>query len=135
MFRAAILSDMEEGRKGEMFVKDLDEKTLSTVIHFVYLSELVMSDDQDLQTLILAADLYDLPGLRTLLCLKMDKKDLSGEIVADLLISADRHDARDLREVAFKKIRAKRELCKEEGFMEKMKEANPIVMIDLFNNL
>ena len=93
MFRAAILSDMVEGRKGEMFVKDFDEKTLSTVIHFVYLSELEMSDDQDVQKLILAADMYDLPGLRALLCLKMDKKDLSGEILADLLISANRHGA------------------------------------------
>ena len=135
MFRAAILFDMEEGMKEEMFVKDFDEKTLSTVIHFVYLSELEMTDDQDVQKLILAADMYDLPGLRALLCLKMDKKDLSGEILADLLISANRHGAKDLREVAYKKIRAKRELCKEEGFRKKMKKADQSIMIDLFNDL
>merc|ERR1711962_528493 len=107
-----------------MFVQDIDEKTLSTVIHFVYLSELEMSDDQDVQNLILAADMYDLPGLNALLSLKMDKKDLSGEAIADLLISADRHGAKDLREVAYNKIRAKRELCKEEGFSKKMKKAD-----------
>ena len=135
MFRAAILSDMVEGRKGEMFVKDFDEKTLSTVIHFVYLSELEMTDDQDVQNLVLASDMHDLPGLRALLCLKMDKKDLSGEILADLLISANRHGAKDLREVAYKKIRAKRELCKGEGFRKKMKRADQSIMIDLFNDL
>ena len=135
MFRAAILSDMEEGRRGEMFVKDLDEKTLSTVIHFVYLSELVMSDDQDLQKLILAADMYDLPGLNALLCLEMDKKDISGEAVANLLISAERHGAKGLRDLAYKKIKAKRELCEEEGFRQKMKKADPSIMIDLFNAL
>ena len=133
MFRAAILSDMVEGRKGEMFVKDFDEKTLSTVIHFVYLSELEMTDDHDVQNLVLAADMYDLPGLRALLCLKMDKKDLSGEILADLLISANRHGAKDLREVVYKKIRAKRELCKEEGFRKKMKKIDQSIMI--FNDL
>ena len=78
---------------------DMDEKTLATVIHFVYLSELKMSDDQDIQMLMVAADMYDLSGLRALLCTKLDKKDLPGEIIADLLISAHRHGAEDLREL------------------------------------
>jgi len=134
VFRAAILSDIEEGREGVMLM-DLDEKTLASVIHFVYLSELKMSDDQDIQMLVLAADLYDLTGLRDLLLSKLDKEGFRGETTADLLISAYRHGAKNLRELAFEKIRADRSLCKEEGFVGKMKKADPLIMIDLFNNL
>ena len=135
MFKAGIISDMEEGRKGEMFLQGIDEKILATVINYVYLSELKVSDVQDIQKLVLAADMYDLPGLIRLLCTKLATEDLRGETIADLLISAHRHGAKDLRELAFNKIRANRGLCREEEFEKKMERADQKIMIDLFNNL
>ena len=67
----------------------------------------------------------------------LDQEDLGGEILADLLISGQKHghSLPDLQKLAYKKIRADRGLCKEEGFQKKMKKEDPTIMIDLFNNL
>ena len=59
MFRSTILSDMEEAKKGEIFIPEIDEKTLSSVI---YTGQLEMSEDQNIQQMIYAGDKYDLPG-------------------------------------------------------------------------
>ena len=48
VFRASMLSNMEEGIKAEMFIPDIDEKSLDTVIGFVYTGQLKMSEDIDL---------------------------------------------------------------------------------------
>ena len=40
-------------------------------------------------------------------------------------------DAKDQQEEVYKETRAKRELCKEEGFMEKMENAPSRVLNDL----
>ena len=33
VFRASILTDMQEASKGEIFVKEIGEKSLTTIIH------------------------------------------------------------------------------------------------------
>ena len=57
---------------------------------------------------------------------------MKGERIADLLISAYWHGKEELRELAMERIRANREICREEGFKKRM-EGAPI-MIDLFND-
>ena len=83
-----MLPDMEEGKKGEMFFPDIDEKTLGTIVKYVYTGQLEMAEDQDLQRMIRATDMYDLPRLITLVCNQMREADMKGERMADLLISA-----------------------------------------------
>ena len=35
MFRAMLLSDMKEARKGEVYIEDVDEGTLAAMINFI----------------------------------------------------------------------------------------------------
>ena len=81
-----MLSDMAEGKSGEMFISDFDEKTLGTVVKYVYTGQIEMAEGQDLQMLIQAADMYQLPRLITLVCNQMREADINGERIADLLI-------------------------------------------------
>ena len=130
-----MLSDMEEGRKGEMYIPDMDEKTLDTLIKYVYTDQLEMAEDQDLKTMIHAADMYDLPRLVTLVCKGMRRMDIKGKTIADLLILAHKHGKEELRELAVERIKANREICKEEGFKERMEGAPAIIWIDLLTDL
>ena len=132
MFRATILSDMEEAKKGEIFIPEIDEKTLSSV---VYTGELEMSGDQNIQQMIYAGDKYDLPGFMNIFCSKIREETITGETVADPLISAHRHEKGELREVAMEKIRAQSEVLKEKGFKEGMDQAPSSVFLDLINDL
>jgi len=135
VFRAAMLSDMEEGRKGEMVIGDIDEKTLGSVIKFIYTDQLEVVEDQDLQPLINAADKYDLPRLLILVVRQMKEVDITEEMVADLLISGYKHEKEELKELAYEKIRANREIIKQEGFKEKMNGAPASIWVDLVKNL
>jgi len=135
VFRAAMLSDMEEGRKGEMFVPDMDEKTLGSVIKFIYTDQLEVVEDQDLQMIIHAADKYDLPGLFFLVVSQMKEVDVNGETVAVLLISGYKHEKEELKELAYEKIRANRQIIEQEGFKKKMDGAPSTIWVDLVKNL
>ena len=130
-----MLSDMKEGKQCEMFIPDIDEKTLDTLIKFVYTDQLEMAEDQDLQRMIRATDMYDLPRLITLVCNQMREADMKGERIADLLISAYWHGKEELRELAVERIRANRKICQEKGFRERMEGAPISIMIDLVNDL
>ena len=130
-----MLSDMEEGRKGEMFIEDIDEKTLGLVIKFIYTDQLEMVEGQDLQMIFNAADKYDLPRLFILMVNQMKEVDIKGEMIADLLISGHKHGKDELKEFAFEKIRANREIIEQEGFKEKMDGACSNIWVDLIKNL
>ena len=58
---------MEEARRGEIIIKDIDQKTLGTVIRYIYTGELEISENYDIQMLVRAFDKYDLPGMKQLL--------------------------------------------------------------------
>ena len=83
-----------------------------------------------------AADMYDLPRLVTLVCRQMKELvDIKGETIADLLILAHKHGKEELRELAVERIKANREICKEEGFKERMEGAPATIWIDLLTDL
>ena len=130
-----MLSDMEEGRTGEMFIADIDEKTLGTLIKYVYTGQIEMAEDQDLRMMFNAADKYQLPRLITLVCNQMREADINGKRIADLLIAAYLHGKEELRELAVERIRANRKICQEKGFRERMEGAPISIMIDLVNDL
>ena len=133
-----MISGMEEGRKDEMVIPDIDEETLATLIKYVYTDKLEMTENQDLQKMINAAVNYDLPGLVTLICDQMREKDLKGEKIADLLISAYEHGKKELKELAVERIKANRLICQEEGFKQRMEAvhgAAATMWIDLLKDL
>ena len=105
VFRAVILSDMEEGKKGNMFIPDMDEKTLGTVIVTLFSKQM------------------------------KEVVDIKGETIADLLILAHKHGKEELRELAVERIKADRLVCQEEGFKERMEGAPAAIWIDLLKDL
>ena len=132
-----ILTDMEEASKGELFIEEIDEKTLATIIHFIYTGELELGDDPDIQDLAWAGTKYLLDGFMDLLALHLQKRkeEFPGKMIADLLIAAHRHFSPDLRRIALDKIRINREISNDPGFRMAMKGSNPIILMDLMKDL
>lgn len=138
VFRATILTPMKEADKGEIFVEEIDKKTMATVINFIYTGELELGKDPDIQTLAWAGTKYLLPGFMDLLSLQASGNlngDLKGEMIADLLITAHRHESEDLRMIALDKIRDNKEIFSDQGFRRMMKEADPSILMDLVKDL
>ena len=135
MIRASIFTDMEEAKRGEVFVQEIGEKVLGAIINFIYTGEL-SGDNLDVQMVANMADKYDMPAFMDVLCFKMKTEDIRREFIADLLISADRHDSKDLKNVALDKIRADREIINDKGFRKKLQNTeNKNILFDLFNEL
>ena len=134
VFRANIQTPMQEAAKGEIFIKDVGEKTLGTVINFIYTGELELGEDPDIVELSWIGTQYLLQGFMDLLALQVMKLDLSVEMTADLLIAAQRHEAEDLKKIALGKIRGNWGIFNDPEF-RKVMEAYPVILLDLFNDL
>ena len=65
----------------------------------------------------------------------MRERDIKGDRIADLLISAYKHGKEELRELAVERIKADRLVCQEEGFKERMEGAPAAIWIDLLKDL
>ena len=127
-----LQGDMLEARKGEVIVTDVDSGAFAAMLHYVYTGEL--KEGLDLNSMIYAADKYDLPGLKELLFLKMKPEDVQDKFIPDLLILADKHQAGQLKDLAIEKIRANREILGDEEFKKKL--ANfPHILFDLLQQL
>ena len=85
VFKAAIEKDMSEGRTEEIYIEEVDEKTVEEMIHYVYTGKFTGAD-LNVQMMALVADKYDIPGMMDLLCFQM--KDVEDENIADMLIAA-----------------------------------------------
>jgi len=139
VLRRMILNDREGKAKmgGEILIeeKEIDPETVRAMIHYIYTGELV-GENLNVQKVSYAAGKYDMPGLMDLLCFKMKSKDIPGDFIADMLISADRHDSTDLKNVALDKLRANRDILNDKKFREKLQKAeNKNILFDLFNEL
>ena len=77
-----------------------------------------------------------MPAFMDMLCFKMKSEDIRSEFIADLLIAADRHDSKDLKNVALDKIRTNKEIINDKGFRKKLQNAeNKNILFDLFNEI
>ena len=137
VLRAAILIPMQEASKGEIYDDDVGEKSLAIVIKFIYTGELELGEDPDIQELAWAGTKYLLPGFMDLLCfrLQMRKEELPGQMIADLLVAAHRHEAEDLRKIALTKIRKNREIFEDPGFKEGLEKAPNSILMKVFKDL
>ena len=135
VFRGSILNPMREAIKGEIFVEDICERSMAAIITFIYTGDLELGEDPDILELAWAGTKYLLPGFMDLLAFRLQvKEELSGEMFADLLIAAHRHEAENLRKVALDAIRADREIFNDQGFRKGM-EAYPSILMDVFKDL
>ena len=91
VFRAAAETDMVEGRTKEIYIEEVDQKTIQEMINYVYTGDFTGAD-LNVQMVAWLSDKYDLPGMMSLLCLKMKMKEVvEPENIADLLIAAGNH--------------------------------------------
>ena len=130
-----IFTDMKEAKKGEVYIEDVDEGTLAAMINFIYTGDLP-GDNLNVQMVANMADKYEMPAFMDMLCFKMKSEDIRSEFIADLLIAADRHDSKDLKNVALDKIRTNKEIINDKGFRKKLQNAeNKNILFDLFNEI
>ena len=120
VLRAAITSDMLEAKNSEIFIEDVDEKTVQEMINYIYTGELT-GVDLDIQMVAWVADKYELPGMLDLLCFRMKVDEVEGVHIADMLLAARRHDSLELQQIAMDKLKANKELLSEPAFREKFK--------------
>ena len=99
-----ILNDELEARNDNKIVmREIDPKTLSVMIHYLYTGEL-LEDDLDVQMVAHATVKYEIPGFMDLLCFKMKTEDVQSKYIAGMLIAANRHGSKDLKNLALDKI-------------------------------
>ena len=131
-----ILGNLKEARKNEVFIEDIDAETLAMMITFIYTGDFEVGDDTDVQMVARAADKYDIKGFMELLCFKMKPFTVKNELIADMVITADRYNSKELRDVALNKLRANRDIMNEAGFRQRMMMAeNKNLIFDLFRDL
>ena len=98
------------------------------MIHYIYTGELADAwQDLDIRDMAEAADFYDLPGWMELFCstLKYKNEEVSAVKVAEMIIVGSRYKnsaARKLMVVARNKIRERREITKDQGFRERLRD-------------
>ena len=90
VFRAAVENDMLEARTMEIYIEEVDEKTVQEMIHYIYTGEFT-GKDLNVQSVAWVADKYDLPGMMDLLCFRMIE-DVEEEYIADMLIAAGKQN-------------------------------------------
>ena len=79
---------------------------------------------------------YEIPGFMDLLCFKMKTEDVQSKYITGMLIAADRHGSKDLKNLALDKIRADRRILHDKEFRKRMQEAeDKDLLVDLFNDL
>ena len=137
VFRASILTPMVESERGEIYIQEIGEKALATIIRFIYTGELELGKDPDILELAWAGTKYLLPGFMEILAVRLQsrKEDLSGGMIADLLIAAHRHEAEVLRKIALDKIRGNREIFNDQEFRKALEEAPNSILMDVFKDL
>ena len=105
------------------------------MIHYMYTGELVRDlQDLDILDMVMAADMYDLPGWVKLLG---QSTNMTGEIVADLIIAGSKHEKfKHLKtDAAIWILRGDSLLSSEKGFVEKLRQHDSVVMIELMKVL
>ena len=131
---------MREAIEGEVYIKDIDEETLNTVITFIYTGDFLIHPGQDInvQGLARAADKYNLAGMMELLCFIKLRQEvtINPGIIADLLITAIKHGDKDMRALVLDSIRADRNILNDQEFRERMNQADDLnIAFDLFKDL
>ena len=93
-----------EGKKDEITIAGVNDKTIGSMIEFIYTGEL-SGEDFDLEKLIYLADKFKMEELRDLICFKMVSGEFKKDFIPDMLIAAYRNNSQELKKAAMDKIR------------------------------
>ena len=127
---------MEEAVKGEVFIEDLDEGTLDSLITFIYTGDFKITQDIKVQNMARAGDKYNIPEFAELLVYKLKHEaTIKPETVADILQASNMYSNEKLKEVAMENIRANRSIVNDEDFRKTIDEAGNKLLFDIINDL
>merc|ERR1711962_166881 len=98
--------NMQEAMQSQLRIVDIEPNTLAALLKYLYTGDVDASQSAGL---LVAADKYDLQPLKQA-CESNLVKGLNGQNVVDLLLLADRHHAKDLKEGALQLLRSSGEL-------------------------
>ncbi|XP_053121584.1 kelch-like protein 40 [Hemicordylus capensis] len=73
-FRAMFLSDMEESKKREISLEDVDPEVMGKILHYIYTSELEITE-QNVQDIFSVANMFQIPSIFTV-CVSFLQKRL-----------------------------------------------------------
>ncbi|XP_006011628.1 kelch-like protein 40 [Latimeria chalumnae] len=73
-FRAIFLSDLEESKKREVNLEDVDPEVMSSIVNYIYTSEIEIND-QNVQDIFAAASMFQIPSIFTV-CVSFLQKRL-----------------------------------------------------------
>merc|ERR1712079_825695 len=93
---------MEENRSGRIEIRDFDVGTMDRMLSYIYTGKIGNMVGNE-ETLLAAAEMYDLPGLKAL-CEDALSRVMNIDNVLDMLLFADLHKATNVKALALKFI-------------------------------
>ena len=130
VFNAMFTVDMEESRSRKVDIKEHNPDTVDKMLAYIYTGKVEeMGGNAD--TLLAAANMYDLPGLKKM-CEKALIKAMNVSNALDILLLADLNQADGVRELALKFIVENgKEIVSQDGWVKKL-ERYPQILSDMF---
>ena len=121
---------MEESRSGRIEIRDLDVDTMDSMLSYIYSGKIGNMVGNE-ETLLAAAEMYDLPGLKTL-CEDALSRHMNIDNVLDMLLFADLHKAANVKALALKFIvENAQEIVSQDDWSKKL-EIFPGILSDMF---
>ena len=105
--------------EGEVVIKDVDEKALEEVLYFLYTGKL-SGKEFGVKSLCYAADKYELGSLMDMICEKIRTHKLEAGELADVFISSEMFNKKELYEIAINQLKGNKEILKDKRFEDKL---------------
>ena len=121
VFRAMFLSGMKETVEGVVVIKDVDEKAMEEVLYYLYTGKL-SGKEFVVKSLCYAANKYELDYLIDLICEKIRAARLKAQELADVFISAEMFNKKEMYDIAMNLLKNNKGVWKDKKFQEKLKE-------------
>ena len=131
VFSAMFTHDMEENRSGRIEIRDFDVDTMDSMLSYIYSGKIGKMVGNE-ETLLAAAEMYDLPGLKAL-CEYALSRAMNIDNAIDMLLFADLHKAANVKALALKFIvENAQEIVSQDDWRKKL-EKFPSILSDMFN--
>jgi len=119
VFKAMFSNDFKEKKSSEVVIEDLEESTVTELIHYIYSGKVRNLNDQALK-LLAAADKYDIRELKET-CESYLRDKISKANICDILIQAYLHNSKMLEELAFRFVKENGHEVLDQSFEDKLK--------------
>ena len=133
-FKRMFLTNMNEGRTGEVTISDIDEDTMEELINFIYQGELT-GKDVSIPALSLASERFFLDSMMNIIYTKMREEVIEDEDLADIIISSTLLKGEKLFELAMDKLKAGKKIILGNPIVKEKLENCPEVLYKILQNM